>query len=100
MDPPARETRPPVGRIALDREIHLAHPCHGVQEILEAEADSASLVGSLRELYSHRPGDLREAEKTAPQAEPRGHFGRAPWRQRRSEEHTSELQSPCNIVCR
>src|SRR5256885_12142042 len=27
-------------------------------------------------------------------AEPAGH------RQRRSEEHTSELQSPCNLVCR
>src|SRR2546426_5329105 len=22
------------------------------------------------------------------------------WRTRRSEEHTSELQSPCNLVCR
>src|SRR5256885_5527475 len=22
------------------------------------------------------------------------------WRRRRSEEHTSELQSPCNLVCR
>src|SRR2546426_7848535 len=26
------------------------------------------------------------------------HFGPEP--QRRSEEHTSELQSPCNLVCR
>src|SRR5256885_12185669 len=31
--------------------------------------------------------------------------GRHPWRERiaddlRSEEHTSELQSPCNLVCR
>src|SRR5256885_5698943 len=23
-----------------------------------------------------------------------------PWSSRRSEEHTSELQSPCNLVCR
>src|SRR5256885_6239934 len=23
-----------------------------------------------------------------------------PWRRSRSEEHTSELQSPCNLVCR
>src|SRR6266850_3974018 len=30
-----------------------------------------------------------------------GRRGRAPWRhRRRSEEHTSELQSPCNLVCR
>src|SRR5256885_8268263 len=28
-----------------------------------------------------------------------GH-GRQPARDRRSEEHTSELQSPCNLVCR
>src|SRR5256885_11421177 len=30
-------------------------------------------------------------------------FGRAMadvWSQKRSEEHTSELQSPCNLVCR
>src|SRR5256885_11122045 len=25
---------------------------------------------------------------------------RQPFHQRRSEEHTSELQSPCNLVCR
>src|SRR6266850_6988657 len=28
------------------------------------------------------------------------HTGRPPPRQHRSEEHTSELQSPCNLVCR
>src|SRR2546426_5042346 len=27
-------------------------------------------------------------------------LGKAQLRQRRSEEHTSELQSPCNLVCR
>src|SRR5256885_8552439 len=26
--------------------------------------------------------------------------GMAAWRRVRSEEHTSELQSPCNLVCR
>src|SRR2546426_12622214 len=32
----------------------------------------------------------------------RMHDGTTPWRRwnRRSEEHTSELQSPCNLVCR
>src|SRR2546426_3387222 len=34
----------------------------------------------------------------------RGFKGRrvipVPWVRRRSEEHTSELQSPCNLVCR
>src|SRR5256885_5164480 len=27
-------------------------------------------------------------------------IGRFSWATRRSEEHTSELQSPCNLVCR
>src|SRR5256885_13737550 len=30
----------------------------------------------------------------------RGRGGLSLWRARRSEEHTSELQSPCNLVCR
>src|SRR5256885_13799730 len=32
----------------------------------------------------------------------RGNSGRSPWQCSgiRSEEHTSELQSPCNLVCR
>src|SRR5256885_5093422 len=33
-----------------------------------------------------------------PRASPRHAAG--PWRRARSEEHTSELQSPCNLVCR
>src|SRR5256885_9532106 len=35
-------------------------------------------------------------------AVPRGHWPAVPGPQprRRSEEHTSELQSPCNLVCR
>src|SRR3972149_1478663 len=28
------------------------------------------------------------------------HWGRLPWRSSRSEEHTSELQSQSNLVCR
>src|SRR5256885_9668357 len=28
------------------------------------------------------------------------HFGLTYFRRNRSEEHTSELQSPCNLVCR
>src|SRR5256885_11190140 len=27
-------------------------------------------------------------------------FASIPWNSARSEEHTSELQSPCNLVCR
>src|SRR5256885_11545326 len=29
-----------------------------------------------------------------------GDIGRNPFDRKRSEEHTSELQSPCNLVCR
>src|SRR2546426_7919247 len=37
-----------------------------------------------------RPARVRRARRLAPQAD----------RAARSEEHTSELQSPCNLVCR
>src|SRR5256885_11670003 len=30
----------------------------------------------------------------------RGELKQPPWTADRSEEHTSELQSPCNLVCR
>src|SRR5256885_11967585 len=33
-------------------------------------------------------------------ADPRHQLSRRPLLQHRSEEHTSELQSPCNLVCR
>src|SRR2546426_6766190 len=38
---------------------------------------------------------LRVAPRCAP-----GHPKGLPWVVPRSEEHTSELQSPCNLVCR
>src|SRR5256885_10054788 len=43
-------------------------------------------------LFRSQPGG-------APRRDHHLHRTRAP-RQRRSEEHTSELQSPCNLVCR
>src|SRR5256885_15158920 len=39
------------------------------------------------------PGSRHQARQRAPARE-------HPDRERRSEEHTSELQSPCNLVCR
>src|SRR5256885_12725262 len=36
----------------------------------------------------------------APSAHPRAAASGGPSSGRRSEEHTSELQSPCNLVCR
>src|SRR5256885_8157122 len=51
-------------------------------------------------------GPRAEFEDAAPRARqgagppPRGRQRRAAGEEARSEEHTSELQSPCNIVCR
>src|SRR2546426_8452783 len=54
---------------------------------------------------SHADRQHRVGQRTSgPDAECRGSDGRLPLRDRgvpgRSEEHTSELQSPCNLVCR
>src|SRR2546426_2838768 len=49
------------------------------------------------------PADLRSLDnRSSAIEEPPGHSGGA-WQaaaRARSEEHTSELQSPCNLVCR
>src|SRR5256885_4192457 len=46
-------------------------------------------------------GGIRGARKTLVPAQPRaGLFGSPRQPAHRSEEHTSELQSPCNLVCR
>src|SRR4249919_3708547 len=45
VDPPADEVRPCIGRVALDREVNLAHPGYRVEELLVAQADSAAWVG-------------------------------------------------------
>src|SRR5256885_3632373 len=52
--------------------------------------------------YVHRIGRTgRAGESGQPVILPRGRCGRCGGRSLpRSEEHTSELQSPCNIVCR
>src|SRR2546426_1674607 len=46
----------------------------------------------------HRSG--REAPRRQSLALPSGDGRASDWRRGRSEEHTSELQSPCNLVCR
>src|SRR2546426_5015803 len=46
-------------------------------------------------------GDAQRVERLVMAPEPRQHLPEAAVRARaRSEEHTSELQSPCNLVCR
>src|SRR5256885_8185071 len=50
---------------------------------------AAAVAGSPRRGGDHPRGRSREGRRRPPSAQ-RG----------RSEEHTSELQSPCNLVCR
>src|SRR5256885_7968546 len=50
-------------------------------------------------LGPHELGACREP-RYGPLATPAGCPGRRERRHDRSEEHTSELQSPCNLVCR
>src|SRR5256885_9315392 len=55
-----------------------------------------SLLGPRVECRPHRRTDFGHSEERAR----RGDLVRRMRRTRRSEEHTSELQSPCNLVCR
>src|SRR5688500_19542711 len=48
---------------------------------------------------SVRESGRRRCAGSPPPPDARGPSSRPPWRGR-SEEHTSELQSPCNLVCR
>src|SRR2546426_4422734 len=59
-----------------------------------AHAAAAGQVGAL-EVH---PGQIEPGEVLARQVH--GVLRRGPDGQGRSEEHTSELQSPCNLVCR
>src|SRR2546426_2846440 len=67
---------------SLQQEAELPFEGHGILEpSLQRRAESGhlELVGNLGETQGQEPGALGD---------------------RRSEEHTSELQSPCNLVCR
>src|SRR5256885_4576611 len=46
------------------------------------------------------PGEWRPRHRTGPGSAPCARPCQGPALRRRSEEHTSELQSPCNLVCR
>src|SRR2546426_5150696 len=58
-------------------------------------ADDAARAGAV--LHQHR---LLERISQVLRDDAPGDVGARPGRERRSEEHTSELQSPCNLVCR
>src|SRR5256885_1175768 len=50
--------------------------------------------------YARPEASQAEIEHAARLANAHGFIGRLPRGYQRSEEHTSELQSPCNLVCR
>src|SRR5256885_12696230 len=69
---------------------------------------SQSRVGVRRRLPPRRAagrGGVRDLARGSVRVRPAGGGGQLGWRagcraRRRSEEHTSELQSPCKLVCR
>src|SRR5688500_19370276 len=60
--------------------------------------------GKINKQYSHQAGDyaLKELSELIQNkyVRPKDIFARYGGEEFRSEEHTSELQSPCNLVCR
>src|SRR5256885_9457138 len=73
---------PPLFRSARDVEQVIDEP----HQVLHLPLDDDAF--SLESRLSAQPDELK-----------RGEDGRK-WISERSEEHTSELQSPCNLVCR
>src|SRR2546426_3042890 len=62
----------------LFRSHFVAHPCRAAETRVGSRRREAGLAGDRRVPRRHRAVHLES----------------------RSEEHTSELQSPCNLVCR
>src|SRR5256885_11893500 len=60
----------------------------------------AAAAGVVREQEVSNPRRDFGAEARAVEHPVMAHTGLQPMRLARSEEHTSELQSPCNLVCR
>src|SRR5205807_5814036 len=82
-----RNLRLPARRIRVGR-------CSALPEL--READYAAIE------RADRAGDSagRDLQARRPDHDPGAHCSRKEGRVSRSEEHTSELQSPCNLVCR
>src|SRR5256885_13012615 len=101
------------GRQRTHNAEHETPPCHP-QRLTHDELEDLAPARSERDPGPHLLSTLRhdvaqdavQADCREQQAQPpeeaqkrRAHAPRAQLR-RRSEEHTSELQSPCNLVCR
>src|SRR2546426_4355626 len=62
--------------------------------LFRSYGSSEASIGSMKKRYGSGAG----MQQCAPSL--RAQFFLTPIRMSRSEEHTSELQSPCNLVCR
>src|SRR2546426_5488712 len=76
----------------LSRSLLADH--EGVGLDLDAELQGAGALEDLKEVHAHQ--DLAAAQGEEEDAR----LGQLADHVERSEEHTSELQSPCNLVCR
>src|SRR5256885_13251723 len=68
-----------------------------VQALKDALAAQQQQIEQLRQAMQSRDAALQQAQQQAQQAQQQLQQAQAT---ARSEEHTSELQSPCNLVCR
>ena len=56
VDPPAHKVRPCLGRIPLDREVHLAPPDNGLEVFRVSQANASRDVGIFGHVDAHGPG--------------------------------------------
>src|SRR5688500_20019854 len=75
---------------------------HDALPISPGQLEPDSILGRLWKCRSRlvRPGSSRSRPRGHRRCVARRGMGMETRRAQRSEEHTSELQSPCNVVCR
>src|SRR2546430_5793471 len=93
---PPRSTLFPYTTLFRSRQVRVLAPAQ--VEVDLPEAEEVVVVDDVGGEEHHQPADRREREQRVA----RGRVPDAPHdaRHRRSEEHTSELQSQSNLVCR
>src|SRR2546426_7014300 len=69
-------------------------------ETMQATVEQSTYLLALAEPVLTQLDDSHRALEPVPGAKTAGTGSRARWGASRSEEHTSELQPPCNLVCR
>src|SRR3989454_2015061 len=97
----ALTSAPPVNEnsASITLAVMLVHPVTRPLAAHRSKLSSSKLTGSKSSALAGAPLGVRNGIT----GEAVGGVGSGPWAgrlARRSEEHTSELQSPCNLVCR